>query len=84
LGWPEPDFRPPNYFTKPGDVRHVARVLAPTMSSEESLDHLKGVLVAQRFDAGFVALSYVVSFVGAASTLELINRRTGFRGLYNQ
>ncbi|KAJ4128307.1 hypothetical protein NW754_002299 [Fusarium falciforme] len=41
-------------------------------------------IVPQSYNAGFVALSYVVSMVGAGSSLELINRRTGFRGLFNQ
>ncbi|KAH7117455.1 hypothetical protein EDB81DRAFT_916284 [Dactylonectria macrodidyma] len=40
-------------------------------------------IVPQSYNAGFVALSYVVSLVGAGSTLELINRRTAFRGLFN-
>ncbi|SCO92506.1 uncharacterized protein FRV6_16634 [Fusarium oxysporum] len=35
------------------------------------------------YNAGFVILSYIVSLVGAGSSLELMSRRTGFRGLYN-
>lgn len=54
------------------------------MSTEELLQRYQGHIVPQSYNAGFVALSYVVSLVGAASTLELINRRTGLRGIFNQ
>ncbi|KAF4982542.1 hypothetical protein FZEAL_1852 [Fusarium zealandicum] len=54
-----------------------------TMSSQDLLREYQGHIVPQSYNAGFVALSYVVSLVGAGSTLELINRRTGFRGLFN-
>ncbi|KAF4445977.1 Signaling protein ykoW [Fusarium austroafricanum] len=53
------------------------------MSTEELLQRYEGHIVPQSYNAGFVALSYVVSLVGAGSTLELINRRTGLRGLFN-
>ncbi|KFA73692.1 hypothetical protein S40288_06322 [Stachybotrys chartarum IBT 40288] len=53
------------------------------MSSADLFRQYQGHMVPHSHGPGFVALSYVVSFVGAASTLELINRRTGFRGLYN-
>ncbi|RGP60480.1 signaling protein ykow [Fusarium sporotrichioides] len=53
------------------------------MSTEALLQKYQGHIVPQSYNAGFVALSYVVSLVGAGSTLELINRRTGFRGLFN-
>ncbi|CAM1509228.1 Fc.00g029670.m01.CDS01 [Cosmosporella sp. VM-42] len=53
------------------------------MSVEDLLGEYQGHIVPQSYNAGFVALSFVVSLVGAASTLELINRRTGFRGLFN-
>jgi NO-binding membrane sensor protein with MHYT domain len=49
-----------------------------------SVDQYLGHVVPQSYNAGFIALSYLVSLVGAASTLELINRRTGSRGLFNQ
>ncbi|OIW27762.1 hypothetical protein CONLIGDRAFT_542746, partial [Coniochaeta ligniaria NRRL 30616] len=42
-----------------------------------------GHVVPRSFNPGFVALSYVVSLIGAASTLELINRRTAPRGRLN-
>ena len=55
------------------------------MSSDEELfGHYGGHIVPQSYNAGFVALSFVVSLVGAGSTLELINRRTGSKGLFNQ
>ncbi|KAF4465285.1 Signaling ykoW [Fusarium albosuccineum] len=53
------------------------------MSTQDLLREYQGHIVPQSYNAGFVALSYVVSLVGAASTLELINRRTGLRGLFN-
>lgn len=55
-----------------------------TMSTEELPHRYQGHIVPQSYNAGFVALTYVVSLVGAGSTLELINRRTGLRGLFNQ
>ena len=39
-----------------------------------------GKIVPRSFDAGFAALSFVVSLIGAASTLELMNRRTSNKG----
>ncbi|KAI1858907.1 hypothetical protein JX265_005117 [Neoarthrinium moseri] len=42
-----------------------------------------GQTVPVSFNVGFVVLSYVVSLLGAGSTLELINRRTSLKGLYN-
>ncbi|KAH8647521.1 hypothetical protein BGZ61DRAFT_549364 [Ilyonectria robusta] len=53
------------------------------MSSHDLFREYQGQIVSQSYNAGFVALSYVVSLVGAGSTLELINRRTAFRGLFN-
>jgi len=50
------------------------------------VDHLSGLIghaVPVSFDPGILALSFVVSFIGAASTLELINRRTSSKGLFN-
>jgi hypothetical protein len=44
----------------------------------------QGQLVPRSFNAGFVTLSYVVSLIGAACTLELINRRTSTKGKFNQ
>ncbi|KAK2607828.1 hypothetical protein N8I77_006477 [Diaporthe amygdali] len=43
----------------------------------------KDQIVPRSFNAGFVTLSYVVSLIGAASTLELINRRTAPKGRIN-
>lgn len=48
-----------------------------------ALDGYRGHIVPRGFSPGFVVLSYLVSFVGAWTTLELINRRTAGRGLYN-
>ncbi|RGP69265.1 signaling ykow [Fusarium longipes] len=47
------------------------------------LELYRGHVVPKEYNAGYVALSYVISFVGAASTLELINRRSWFNGISN-
>jgi hypothetical protein len=47
------------------------------------LQEWEGRIVPRAFSVGYIVLSYLVSFVGAWTTLELINRRTGGRGLYN-
>ncbi|KAK6518853.1 hypothetical protein TWF281_003544 [Arthrobotrys megalospora] len=44
---------------------------------------LPGEIAHQNFEAGYIALSYAVSYVGSVTTLELLNRRTGSRGWYN-
>ena len=43
----------------------------------------EGRIVPRQFLVGFVVLSYLVSYVGAWTTLELFNQRTGGKGLYN-
>lgn len=53
-------------------------------STEQLLEQWKGQIVPRSFNAGFVTLSYVVSLIGTASTLELINRRTAPKGKLNQ
>ncbi|KAL7624461.1 hypothetical protein AAE478_006026 [Parahypoxylon ruwenzoriense] len=50
---------------------------------EDLLQQYKGEIVPQSFRAGFIVLGYVVSWIGAASTLELLNRRTSRNGLFN-
>ncbi|KAK6857154.1 hypothetical protein PG995_007341 [Apiospora arundinis] len=52
-------------------------------ASEDLLTRFTGHAVPVSFDPGFVILSYVVSLIGAGCTLELINRRTSLKGLYN-
>ncbi|KAL5603732.1 hypothetical protein FOVSG1_006482 [Fusarium oxysporum f. sp. vasinfectum] len=54
------------------------------MASYNLLREYQNHIVLQSYNAGFVVLSYVVSLVGAGSSLELMSRRTGFRGLFNQ
>ncbi|KAL5611053.1 hypothetical protein FOBRF1_007170 [Fusarium oxysporum] len=53
------------------------------MASYNLLREYQNHIVLQSYNAGFVVLSYVVSLVGAGSSLELMSRRTGFRGLFN-
>lgn len=50
---------------------------------EQLLEAWQGKIVPQSFNGGFVTLSYIVSLLGAASTLELINRRTAIKGIFN-
>ncbi|KAI0537035.1 hypothetical protein GGR58DRAFT_473217 [Xylaria digitata] len=53
-------------------------------STEESLfRQYEGHFVPRSFHAGFVVLSFLVSLIGAISTLELINRRTSRNGFLN-
>lgn len=59
--------------------------MASNMSDADVLfDHWRDQIVPRSFNGGFVTLSYVVSLIGAASTLELINRRTAPKGKINQ
>lgn len=53
-------------------------------TSDDLLARFTGHAVPVSFDPGFVVLSYLVSLIGAGCTLELINRRTSLKGLYNQ
>jgi NO-binding membrane sensor protein with MHYT domain len=41
------------------------------------------IYAEQHFDAGIIVLSYVVSVIGAQTTLELLGRRTSIKGSYN-
>jgi Flp pilus assembly pilin Flp len=50
------------------------------MTAQNLLREYQGHIVPQSYNAGFIALS----LVGAGSTLELINKRTGLRGFFNQ
>ncbi|KAK5653669.1 hypothetical protein OQA88_8699 [Cercophora sp. LCS_1] len=47
------------------------------------LADLVGHQIPDTYTPGVVVLSYVVSLIGSASTLELINRRTSRKGIYN-
>jgi len=49
-----------------------------------TFDEWIGQDVPVRYDPVIVALSFFVSFVGAGSTVELINRRTSRKGRHNQ
>nr|CEG03911.1 unnamed protein product [Fusarium acuminatum CS5907] len=53
------------------------------MTAQKLLREYQGHIVPQSYNAGFIALSFVVSLVGAGSTLELMNKRTGSRGFFN-
>ena len=56
----------------------------PSPSVQQLLVLYAGHPVPFHFNWGFVALSYLISLIGAGSTLELINRRTSIKGRYNQ
>ncbi|KAH7346914.1 hypothetical protein BKA65DRAFT_456864 [Rhexocercosporidium sp. MPI-PUGE-AT-0058] len=43
----------------------------------------EGRIVPRGFSIGYIVLSYAVSYVGAWTTLELLNRRTSGKGVYN-
>jgi NO-binding membrane sensor protein with MHYT domain len=51
--------------------------------SATDISGLVGTVLPQSYNAGFIVLSYVISFIGAWSTLELLHRRTSGRGLNN-
>ncbi|CCT68010.1 uncharacterized protein FFUJ_06762 [Fusarium fujikuroi IMI 58289] len=53
------------------------------MTVEALLEQYQGHIVPKAYNAGYLALSYLISLVGAASTLELINRRSWFNGISN-
>lgn len=53
------------------------------MSDQALINEWTGRVLPRSFTAGYVILSYVVSYVGAWTTLELINRRTAAKGSYN-
>ncbi|KAK8086164.1 FAD dependent oxidoreductase-domain-containing protein [Apiospora phragmitis] len=50
---------------------------------DELLQQYQGQIVPRSFNAGFVTLSYIISLIGAAATLELMNRRTSRNGYFN-
>lgn len=56
--------------------------MEPAVGGDLAL-HL-GHVIPVSFDPSLLVLSYVISLVGAASTLELIHRRTSRRGYYNK
>ncbi|KAK3948979.1 hypothetical protein QBC32DRAFT_45883, partial [Pseudoneurospora amorphoporcata] len=49
----------------------------------EDVQDLLGQVVPFHLSPGIIVLSYVISLCGAISTLELMNRRTSRKGLYN-
>ena len=55
----------------------------PSSADIALLDQWQGHIVPRSVDPGFVVLSGFISFIGAWTTLELINRRTAGRGSYN-
>ncbi|KAL2151770.1 hypothetical protein VTH82DRAFT_6868 [Thermothelomyces myriococcoides] len=56
--------------------------MADTSSTKDLAQHI-GQVVPVSVNPALLVLSYIVSLVGAMSTLELIHRRTSRRGYYN-
>jgi NO-binding membrane sensor protein with MHYT domain len=54
-----------------------------TSSSGANFTALEGHVVTRSYNPGFVVLSYMISYVGAWTTLELLNKRTSWKGSYN-
>ncbi|KAK7917357.1 hypothetical protein PG985_010965 [Apiospora marii] len=52
-------------------------------TSDDLLVRFTGQEVPVNFHLGFIVLSFLVSLIGAGCTLELINRRTSLKGLFN-
>ncbi|KZL65684.1 MHYT domain signaling protein [Colletotrichum tofieldiae] len=50
---------------------------------EDLFARYHGQVVPRAFNGGFITLSFAVSLIGAASTLELLNRRTSPKGKFN-
>ncbi|KAJ0164520.1 Signaling protein YkoW [Colletotrichum tanaceti] len=50
---------------------------------EALFERYHGHVVPRAFNGGFITLSFAVSLIGAASTLELLNRRTSPKGKFN-
>lgn len=44
---------------------------------------LAPIFANQKFDAGLIVLSFIISVIGAQTTLELLGRRTSVKGAYN-
>ena len=40
-------------------------------------------IIARSYNPGYIALSFIVSFAGCWTTLELLHRRTCTSGVYN-
>lgn len=49
----------------------------------QDLARFLGQVVPFHLSPGIIVLSYIISLCGAISTLELMNRRTSRKGLYN-
>lgn len=61
---------------------NLARNVRQHANASQTLK-LSGTDAVRSYKPGYIVLSYLLSFVGAFITLELIARRTGFRGIYN-
>ncbi|KAL8845949.1 MAG: hypothetical protein Q9221_008928 [Calogaya cf. arnoldii] len=59
-----------------------ASILGRQFTGNPPVD-MRGEIVPHHFSAGYIVLSYLVSFVGCWTTLKLLHRRTSHRGYYN-
>ncbi|KAL8992867.1 MAG: hypothetical protein Q9169_006775 [Polycauliona sp. 2 TL-2023] len=56
---------------------------APSGDPAVEFHLMTGAVVRHQYNAGYIVLSYLVSFVGCWTTLKLLHRRTSHRGYYN-
>jgi hypothetical protein len=57
--------------------------LNATIASSSDIQSYYGKIVHKGLIPGYVVLSFIISYIGSWTTLELINRRTSSKGLYN-
>ena len=63
--------------------RTIAENASANSNSTVQLWKLDGHTIPLHFHPGFVVLSFLISYIGACTTLELMHRRTSRRGFYN-
>jgi hypothetical protein len=51
--------------------------------SGTNLTALEGHIISRSYNPGFVVLSFMISYVGAWTTMELLQKRTSWKGSYN-
>ena len=53
------------------------------MADVESIESMEGQIISRTFSPAFVVASYLISWIGAWTTIELLNKRTVSWDLYN-
>ena len=54
-----------------------------TGTSRTNYTALEGQIINNSYNPGLIVLAYMISYVGAWTTLELLHKRTSWRGKYN-